>query len=379
MTGSVIQSSAHTQSDHGACSQMDLDRREQPDTDQGMALDPQTQKVTALSNADGHFKPSALTVQETEIVSRSSRDSLVPKQARQAVSEIKSRVPEYAIADEDDSLYPGLVDDYVCEPSTSASAAGDTQSQLVGSAGTEMTPTLGPEVGPVLGPMAAPEQDFVGYPEADDYPDTDSAYSNSAPATIAQQPAFGHDYSQTDEDPAETNAMLQTQQPINCAADQSTSAVESCKGTIETKEPQSQLMDQSQPDITGYTGGYGDTDELGGAGSGLLSGYSSAVVDSDEEADPFALYQAEKAELVRQEALAAAMSGGGDSKKKRRKRKSQDEDGLDASDAKRRKEQKMNSDFQKVNALLEANQRKKDGADKPKLTRKERRRLARVS
>ena len=54
-------------------------------------------------------------MKETTTISRSSRDSLVPKQARQHVSEIKPKVSEPAIADEDDSLYPGLVDDYVCD------------------------------------------------------------------------------------------------------------------------------------------------------------------------------------------------------------------------------------------------------------------------
>jgi hypothetical protein len=48
----------------------------------------------------------------------------------------------------------------------------------------------------------------------------------------------------------------------------------------------------------------------------------------------------------------------------------------------RRKESKSNAEFQKVNALMEANERQAQAAktgDTSKLTRKERRKLARVS
>ena len=107
------------------------------------------------------------------------------------------------------------------------------------------------------------------------------------------------------------------------------------------------------------------------------------VVESDDEdeQDPFALYQAQKAEAARLEALEQQMNGGADAegKKKRKRRKREGDDDETEDDVARRKQAKENTDYQKVMEL----ERKKHGGggedgDK-KMSRKERRAAARVS
>ncbi len=104
--------------------------------------------------------------------------------------------------------------------------------------------------------------------------------------------------------------------------------------------------------------------------------------DDEDEQDPFAVYQAQKAEAARLEALEQQMNGsadtGGKKKRKRKKRGEGDEDETEE-DIARRKQAKENADYQKVMEIEKKKHGGVAGEGGKKMSRKERRAAARVS